>query len=290
MKDKTTCLILCGLGIIGLGGLHDFYLKNIGKGLIKLFTYNFFFIGTIVDFYRIYKDKYSFKIRNIRKNYNELVSLPVEKSNVENNNKPVLDNIEIIKTTCTKEDITDGVLKGHAPTEFVVFDLETTGLYPTSDEIVEFCILDCYNNDIKSVFTHLVKPTKKMSDRVIKIHNISNEMLENKEKIEIYIHEIYNILKNRIIIGHNVKFDIDFISALFQKYKFDEDHITFKYIDTCRLARQIIDYSEVSNYKLQTLKEYLNIENVAHRALGDCETTLELYKYLISTIKSKENA
>lgn len=48
-KDYDTAIALCCLGFIGLGGLHEFYLGNIGKGLIKFFTVNYFFIGTIVD-------------------------------------------------------------------------------------------------------------------------------------------------------------------------------------------------------------------------------------------------
>lgn len=59
-KSKKTALILCLLGFIGAGGIHDFYLGNIGKGIIKLITINWFMIGTIIDLISIstggYKD------------------------------------------------------------------------------------------------------------------------------------------------------------------------------------------------------------------------------------------
>jgi len=59
-KSKQTTLILCAIGFVGLGGLHDFYLGRIGGGIIKLITLNWFVIGTIVDIIKIangtYKD------------------------------------------------------------------------------------------------------------------------------------------------------------------------------------------------------------------------------------------
>lgn len=59
-KSKSTALGLCCLGFIGIGGIHDFYLGNYGKGLIKILTANFFIIGTICDLIKIasggYKD------------------------------------------------------------------------------------------------------------------------------------------------------------------------------------------------------------------------------------------
>ncbi len=52
-KSKGTALGLCCLGFVGIGGIHDFYLGNYGKGLIKLFTINLVFIGTILDLIKI---------------------------------------------------------------------------------------------------------------------------------------------------------------------------------------------------------------------------------------------
>ena len=57
-KDKKTALILCCLGILGLGGIHDFYLGKIGSGIIKFITLNWFFIGTIIDLIKIASGSY----------------------------------------------------------------------------------------------------------------------------------------------------------------------------------------------------------------------------------------
>lgn len=61
-KSKNTALILCLIGIIGFNGLHEFYVGNIAKGIIKFFTFNWFFIGLIYDIIKIstgnFKDCY----------------------------------------------------------------------------------------------------------------------------------------------------------------------------------------------------------------------------------------
>lgn len=59
-KNKKTAMGLCCLGFIGIGGIHDFYLGNYGKGIIKLVTVNWFMVGTLLDLIKIasggYKD------------------------------------------------------------------------------------------------------------------------------------------------------------------------------------------------------------------------------------------
>lgn len=57
-KNKKTALILCAIGFIGLGGLHDFYLGKIGSGIVKICTVNWLFIGSIGDIIKIASGSY----------------------------------------------------------------------------------------------------------------------------------------------------------------------------------------------------------------------------------------
>ena len=57
-KSKHTALMLCLLGFLGIGGIHDFYLGKYGAGIIKLFTGNWFMIGTILDLMKIGSGSY----------------------------------------------------------------------------------------------------------------------------------------------------------------------------------------------------------------------------------------
>ena len=67
MKNKEITLGLCCAGFLGFGGLHDFYLENYGRGLLKFFTANFFVIGTIIDLVRIITDSYDERILGFQK-------------------------------------------------------------------------------------------------------------------------------------------------------------------------------------------------------------------------------
>ena len=66
-KSKNNALKLCLLGFIGVGGMHDFYLGNIGKGIVKVCTINWFMLGTIIDLIKIasgsYKDNANAPLR-----------------------------------------------------------------------------------------------------------------------------------------------------------------------------------------------------------------------------------
>lgn len=58
-KNKKTAALLCCLGFLGIGGIHDFYLGKIGTGIIKLITVNWFLIGTIIDLIKITSGSYT---------------------------------------------------------------------------------------------------------------------------------------------------------------------------------------------------------------------------------------
>ena len=66
-KSKTIALILCIISLFGIGGLQRFYVGKFGSGLLHLFTYGFFFVGTIIDLLSIlsgsFRDKYGFVLR-----------------------------------------------------------------------------------------------------------------------------------------------------------------------------------------------------------------------------------
>lgn len=58
-KSKKTAMILCLIGFIGIGGLHDFYVGKIGAGILKLITINWFLIGSIADIIKISTGTYT---------------------------------------------------------------------------------------------------------------------------------------------------------------------------------------------------------------------------------------
>lgn len=159
------------------------------------------------------------------------------------------------------------------PDNFVVIDIETTGLDPSYDEIIEIAALKINSNEIVDKFETLIKPSEPLDEFIIGLTGITNEMLENSPKIQDVLSNFLNFIDNNILVGHNVNFDInflyDYIMAIYNK-PFNND-----YIDTMRLTRKLTP--ELKHHRLKDMVKYFNIENfVAHRAMPDVLATYEI--------------
>jgi exonuclease, DNA polymerase III, epsilon subunit family len=160
------------------------------------------------------------------------------------------------------------------PNDFTVVDLETTGLNPEYDEIIEVCAVRVRNNEIAETFQTLVKPQCKVDDFISELTGITNEMLEDAPSPDSVISQLYSFIGNDIVIGHNVNFDINFLYDYIDSFldkRFGND-----YIDTMRIARKL--FPDKRHHRLADVAEYLNISyDEHHRAMADCRLTLECY-------------
>lgn len=155
----------------------------------------------------------------------------------------------------------------------VAFDLETSGSYPLDSEICEIAAVKWEKGKIISEFQSLIKPTKKMSDFIIGIHGITNEMVANSPRIEDKIEEFYNFIQNSVVIAHHSPFDMGFLSIEFEKKGFLAPSTPA--LCTSLIARRV--FPESVNHKLQTLVEFFNIpKNQAHRAYDDTISCLNV--------------
>lgn len=162
--------------------------------------------------------------------------------------------------------------------KFVVFDLETTGLSPEFDEIIEFGanVYD-YKNGTSVKHDLLIKPKSKLKKFTTELTGITPEMLENKPSIEQVANEIYEIIKDGILVAHNANFDFNFLNTLFIKLGFQPLKNTV--IDTLSLARVL--KPNLKNHRLGTVAKAYGIiydEKIAHRADYDAEVLTNLYE------------
>lgn len=87
--------------------------------------------------------------------------------------------------------------------------------------------------------------------------------------------ELYDFLKDETIVAHNASFDMRFLRENFYRHGLPDDNYTV--IDTVKVARQ--SNLAVPNFKLETLKHFLNIQTTSHSAINDCFVTGNLYYY-----------
>ena len=158
-------------------------------------------------------------------------------------------------------------------TDYVVFDLETTGLSSKS-EIIEIAAVKVHNDEIIDKFESLVKPIEPIPYSATNVNNITNEMVLNAPSIEEVMPSFLDFIGTYILVGHNINsFDMRILSsAAYSTYGIKIDNET---IDTLNLAKHCLS---LSNYTLGDLCKYFSITNHdAHRALSDVIATYNCF-------------
>lgn len=163
------------------------------------------------------------------------------------------------------------------PETYTIMDLETTGLSFEYDEIIEVALLKVQDGKVVDSFSSLCKPTFEISDFVIGLTGITNEMLATAPPIMKFINDITDFIGEDIVVGHNVSFDMKFIFKACEK--FSKKSFQNRYVDTMRIFRKLCP--DLPHHRLKDLIKKYNLsgEN-QHRALADCYYTFHGYNIL----------
>ncbi len=168
---------------------------------------------------------------------------------------------------------------------YAIIDIETTGLSPSSEKITEIAIIIHDGENVVKEFSTLFNPQRKIPYRITQITGINNQMVNNAPKFYEVAKQIVELTENKIIVGHNVKFDYGFIRSEFKSLGYDFKRQT---LDTIKLARKLIPGKP--SYSLGKLCKSLEIQNPdRHRALGDATATKTLFELLLSIDSNPEN-
>ena len=174
-----------------------------------------------------------------------------------------------------------------AEVTFIVLDVETTGASPTTGcAITEIGAIAIRGGEILEEFSSFVNPQVALPEYIVNLTGITDEMLIDAPLInEVFPDFIEFIDRHEHVhlVAHNAPFDIGFLKAAATQLS----HIWPKYevIDTVKLARRVIERSEIENYKLGTLSQFFNTKALPnHRALDDVKTTVEVLHRLIERL------
>ena len=152
---------------------------------------------------------------------------------------------------------------------YIVLDLETTGLDPARDSILEFGALKIEDGVPTASFSRLVKYAGKIPELIVKLTGITEEQIaEQGAELETALDAFLRFIGQEKLVGYNIAFDMEFLRAACEKYA--RPWITNPCMDLLPLARRKV-YG-ITNYKLQTLATHFGLEQKeSHRALADCE-------------------
>lgn len=169
---------------------------------------------------------------------------------------------------------------------FVGFDLETSGKYPLVDEICEIAAVKWCAGQVIDEFQTFVKTSRPMSDEVISIHNISNEMLVGAPDCTSAVRNFHKFIGDNFCIAHHAPFDMGFLAPEIERARLPLPKPNV--FCSSLLARK--SFPESENHKLQTLIRFFKLKSgQAHRALDDARACLEVGLKVFEKIESIKN-
>lgn len=165
----------------------------------------------------------------------------------------------------------------------VVFDVESTGINIIEDEIVQIAGIKINNKgEVIESFQRFLIPKKSVGDSYL-VHGFSDQFLkENGENKKVVLKDFLEFIKDTVIVGHNVTFDISILNSELERLSLEK--ASFKtYYDTLDIARRF--YPSLTNHKLETLSKLFNTETKSsHDAMDDILATKDV---LMAMLKEK---
>lgn len=166
---------------------------------------------------------------------------------------------------------------------YVALDLETTGLNPKTDKIIEIGAIRVREGAITDSFSTFVNPGRGLTAKTKELTGITEEDLKDAPYIEDILDDLISFIGEDCLLGHNILFDFSFLkkAVVNQKKTFDKEGI-----DTLRIARRFL--TDLESRNLGFLCEHYGIELEAHRALNDAVAAHLLYERLCQEFYEKE--
>ncbi|MBE7041978.1 MAG: PolC-type DNA polymerase III [Ruminococcaceae bacterium] len=162
-------------------------------------------------------------------------------------------------------DIVSGVKDATLSDTFIVFDLETTGLSPVTEEIMEIGAVKVQNGKIVDTFSEFVNPGKPIPANIIELTGITDAMVEDAPDITQILPRFMQFAGDGVFVAHNASFDMSFIREACRKQNIPIENTV---LDTLELSRAM--FPELSKHKLNIVAKHLGVslEN-HHRACDD---------------------
>ena len=167
---------------------------------------------------------------------------------------------------------------------YVVFDLETTGLSPVNDRIIEIGAVKMCGGKVTDRFSTFVNPQIPIPFNIESLTGISDSMVENAGTIEEILPEFLEFCKGAVMVAHNAGFDVGFIkektdSILCRKFE-------CTVVDTVALSRALLP--SLGKFTLDHVAKALGVPPFNHhRAVDDAEACADIFAALIDKLRAR---
>ncbi|MCC8140965.1 MAG: PolC-type DNA polymerase III [Lachnospiraceae bacterium] len=167
---------------------------------------------------------------------------------------------------------------------FVVFDLETTGLSPDKNKVIEIGAVRIENGEIIDRFSSFVNPKEPIPFEISELTGIHDEMILNAPAIQDALPEFIKFSKGAVMVAHNADFDMSFIKKGCERLGLPCEKTV---LDTVSLARILMP--QLKRYKLESVAKALHIPlDQHHRAVDDAECTALIFLQFVRMLLERD--
>ncbi len=169
------------------------------------------------------------------------------------------------------------------PMNYVALDIETTGLNPKYDKIIEIGAVRVRGGKAEETFSSFVNPAKSLPPRIVELTGIQDADVCKAPYIDEVLDAFLSFADEDILLGHNLIFDYSFVkkAAINNKKSYERTGI-----DTLKIAKWFL--SDLESRSLSFLCEHFQIALDAHRALNDAIAAHTLYQILVQNYGNVE--
>lgn len=174
-----------------------------------------------------------------------------------------------------------GEYGGSFADEFVVFDIETTGLSVLTSQIIEIGAVKIKGGEVLEVFDEFVNPECPIPENIVELTGIDDSMVKGADKIDAVLRRFLDFAGDRLLIAHNANFDISFIRKASREcgYEFSNP-----YLDTVALSRFL--NSDLKSHKLDAVAKYYDLGSFNHhRACDDAEMLANIFFAMVEKME-----
>ena len=168
--------------------------------------------------------------------------------------------------------------------EFIVFDVETTGLSSATERLTEIGAVLFSGGEVRESFDLFVNPERPIPEKITQLTSITDEMVADAPKEEEALRKFLEFAGDRPLVAHNASFDMSFIRAAAVRHGITVSNTS---VDTLTIARSL--YPELGRYKLDILAKHLNLEEFHHhRACDDAATLGLIFREMVKKLTEEK--